>query len=107
MVLSNLSASKNSYKLAAHGPFSTRDYLKQTCYIASIDSFCTMNKKDNSYNLFTHESILIQRDKPIFNSQKASISNILFQSCCFSPVDCLQLCLLVYCLHDAFSYGAF
>ena len=50
---------KMTCKLAAPIQSSTRDHVKQTDHIASIDDFCIISKTDNSYDLLVHESLLI------------------------------------------------
>ena len=102
----HLGVNKSGYKLAAPSPSSTRDYVKQTCHIASIDDFCFINKTDNSYDLLVHESLLIQKERTILNSQQSSISMVLFSSRFFTL--CLFFLLLV-CLisHNTFSYCVF
>ena len=44
----------------------------------AIDDFCIISKMDNSYDLLIHERLLIQKDRPILNSQQSSISMVLF-----------------------------
>ena len=87
-------------------PSSNRDYVKQTGHIASIDDFCIISKTDNSYDLLIHESLLLQKDRPILNSQQSSIFYgavliLLFHSLLVFP---LLVCLLS---HNTFSYCFF
>ena len=82
----HLGVNKSGYKLAAPSPSSIRDHVKQTGHIASIDDFCIISKMDNSYDLLIHESLLIQKDRPILNSQQFSISMVLFLLCFFCLV---------------------
>ena len=54
------------------------DHIKQTGHIGKLEDFSTISRSYNSFDLFIHESLLIQRDRPNFNSQQSSISIVLF-----------------------------
>ena len=54
------------------------DYIKQSGHSGTLEDFSIISKSDNSFDLLTHESLLIQRDRPTLNSQQFSIPMTLF-----------------------------
>ena len=65
-------------KLVNPSPSSIGDHIKQMGHPASLDDFHISSRTDNAFDLLIQESLLIQRDRPILNSQQSSIPLVLF-----------------------------
>ena len=74
----HLGIGKSGSKLASQSTSTIWDHLKQTGRTGSLEDFSIISKKDNSFDLLIHESLLIQRDNPSCNSQVSSIPMVLF-----------------------------
>ena len=55
-----------------------RDHIDQSGHAASVNDFSILDRANNDFDLLIHESLLILRDRPEFNSQHSSIPLVLF-----------------------------
>ena len=59
-------------------PSAIWDHINKSGHAASVEDFSVLNRANNDFDLLTHESLLILRDRPSLNSQQSSIPLALF-----------------------------
>ena len=74
----HLGHSRGRGNCASPSPSSIWDHIKQSGHVRTLEDFSIISNTTNLFDLLIHEIILIQRDRPNFNSQQYSISMVLF-----------------------------
>ena len=59
-------------------PSAIWDHINKSGHAASVEDFSVLDRANNDFDLLTHESLLILRDRPSLNSQQSSIPLALF-----------------------------
>ena len=74
----HLGINKSESKLANPNPLSIGDHIKQTGHSASLDDLHIVSRTDNTFDFLMHENFIIQKDRPMLNSQQSSFALVLF-----------------------------
>ena len=81
--MEHLGINRSGHKTKSSSQSSIGDHITKTAHNGTMEDFKISARSDNTFDLLIYKSLLIQKDRPIFNSQQSSIPLVLFYVVCF------------------------